>query len=235
MRKLLLLYLLLCFILIFSGACTTNNQKTQPDLFYLINKAPDNSTIHIPKYHYVINTPIIIRGRKGLNLIWEDGSMLIGKILDMPIIIIDSSKQIYIKNLCIKHFGEELKKKSDINGIALIHIRNSEAIIIDNCEINANHYYDIGVGVANAEAITIRRCEIRKSTATALRFDNSGKIRILQSIIEQNASLIKANNIAELIMTDNITRNNGGYYNDGRIIKSPGRVVDLNKSIDELP
>ncbi len=199
----------------------------------MLKNVPNDIAVRIPKGDYLVNLPIIIKGRQGLVLLFEEGSRVFGALPDMPLIIIEGSANITIKNLAINYVNKEEPTKLNIDGTAMIHIRNSSDIVLDNCELNGG--VSVGIGAFKTDTLTINRSEIRNFKAVAFRFEQCGVIQILQSLIENNGSLMKAGGIASLVMSDNLERNNGGYYTKGKAIPAPGTVKKQSLNVENMP
>jgi hypothetical protein len=227
------LYLSALFVLflILSG-CSTLKKEEEKDLQLLLGKLPDNAVVKIPKGNYIANLPVIIKARHGLTLIWEQNSTLTAVSSDMPLILIESSTGITIKNISLNYASSELPEKCNMDGTSMVHIRNSSEILIDNCELNGG--VSIGIGAFKTDGFTINRSEIRKFSAAAFRIEQCGTVQILQSLIEKNGSFMKAGTIGNLIMSDNLERKNGGYYTKGKSIPAPGTIKKQTTSLEEI-
>jgi hypothetical protein len=178
----------------------------QVNLQKLIDKASDGEKVSIPEGVYTITSPLQINKKKNITINCVGECKILLTDLWKEVIEINNSSNITIDNLYLSHL-----KPSDeyyCQG-GVIEIKESEKIIIYNCEIEGSG--TIGVKTTNVNGLVVSYCFIHNNTYNAFYFNDSDDILIHNCRIEDNANLMQSYS-SNIEMSDNEIKNNKGYW-----------------------
>lgn len=186
-----------------------NNPPSQrsDNLQALIDQAPDNTTLRIPKGTYIINEGLLVKGKIGLSIIGETGTTLLLTDLDKDVLSIEDSRQIRIFNLLLRHHTP--LKEYKCHG-SVVRIDNTKDITLANNELNGCGA--IGISAQKTQNLTIEHCYIHSNSFNALYLSDVQGLRLWSNVITQNANTFQLYNVTDVQMSDNVILENSGYW-----------------------
>ena len=179
------------------------------NLQQLVNEAPDGSVVAIPLGRYVLSKSLTIARRKKLHLAFAPGTQLRVTDTDTAVILIEDCHDLKISGVRARHV--EPLPEYECHG-AVLSIHDSTNVVIDNCELNGCGA--IGVS-ARKSTLSVMNCHIHHNSFNALYFSECEAL-VVGNIIEHNASTFQAYKCGEIIWSDNLIQNNGGYWRETR-------------------
>ena len=175
----------------------------------LVNNAPDGGVIEIPYGRYVLSESLTLARRKDLHIAFTPGSQLRIKKTDKAVIEIKDCNGLKISGVRARHVKP--LAEYDCHG-AVISIANSTNVSIDNCELNGCG----AVGVfARKSTLRVTNCHIHSNTFNAFYLD-SCEAYVIGNIIERNANTLQSYRCEEIMWSDNLVQDNGGYWRKPR-------------------
>jgi hypothetical protein len=175
------------------------------DLQRLIDEAPDNSVVDIPLGRYVLSETLRIQGRRGLRIVFARGAQLRCTDVNATVISIAGCHDVEVSGVRARHV--EPLAGYMCHG-AVVRIDDSADVRIDNCELNGCGA--VGVSAHNS-IVRITNCHIHSNSFNAIYLDEC-QVDIIGNIIENNANTLQAHRCDQIVWSDNIVRNNGGYW-----------------------
>lgn len=177
------------------------------DLQALVDQAPDGGTVVIPSGRHLLARGLVVQGRKSLTIRGDRNSAVRVSDVMQNVIAIAESEGIRLENLSLSHVSP--LKDYQCHG-AVVHVTDSARVTVENCELNgcgAEGVYAVGV-----KDLTVKRCHIHHNTFNAFYLDRCNKVLVQANLVEDNANFMNLHNTDDLDMSDNVTRNNGGYW-----------------------
>lgn len=181
----------------------------QHELQKLVDNTPDGGIVTIPEGRYVIDEPLRIEARNGLTLHGQGACNILLTDVWKNVLIVSNSNSIKIEGLYLSHLKP--LQEYQCNG-GVISLSNTKKILIDDCELEGSG--TIGVKGDTIENLEISHCYIHDNTFNAFYFVNASSVLIQNCVIENNANLIQSYNLDDFDMSDNLIRNNGGYWRE---------------------
>ena len=182
------------------------SQRTD-NLQTLIDETPDHQTLRITKGSYIINKGLMIKGRVGLSVIAEPGTMILLTDLDQDVLTIADSKEIRLYNVLLKHVTP--LKTYKCHG-SVVRIDNAQDITIANSELNGCGA--VGISAQKTKNLTIEHCYIHNNTFNALYLSNIQGVNLWSNVIVDNANAMQLYDVSDMQMSDNILERNTGYW-----------------------
>tara|TARA_B110000285_G_C15100434_1_gene604693 strand:+ start:1166 stop:1822 length:657 start_codon:yes stop_codon:yes gene_type:complete len=181
----------------------------QNELQKMVDNIPDGGILSIPEGKYVIDEPLRIDARNGLTLRGDGKCEIFLTDVWKNVMIVSNSNSIRIEGIYLSHLKP--LKEYQCNG-GVISLINTKKILIDNCELEGSG--TIGVSGKSIENLEISHCYIHDNTFNAIYLSNASEVLIKNCVIENNANLIQSYNLDGFEMSDNLIRNNGGYWRE---------------------
>lgn len=181
----------------------------QNKLQTLIDNTPDGGTVVIPAGKHVIDTPLNIEGRSGLTLKGEGNCKIYLTDLWKNVLIVTNSTSIKLEGLYLSHL-KPLKEYQCNGGVVLLS--NSQKLVVDNCELEGSG--TIGIKGYQIKDLKVTHCYIHDNTFNAFYFHDAREVLIHECRIEDNANMIQSYKLDGFEMSDNLIKNNGGYWRD---------------------
>lgn len=175
----------------------------------LVNQTPDGGVAEVPLGRYVIEVPLTVSGRKRLHVAFAPGTQLRCKNPFRDVIVIADCEAVKISGVRARHVKP--LPKYECNG-SVLRVTGSTDVHIDNCELNGCGA--IGVFAAKS-TLQITNCHIHHNTFNALYF-SACEATVVGNIIEENTNMLQTNACKGLTFSDNLVRNNGGYWRKQR-------------------
>ncbi|MBN1553878.1 MAG: right-handed parallel beta-helix repeat-containing protein [Phycisphaerae bacterium] len=180
------------------------------DLQKIINDAPDHGVVVIPLGRYELSSPLTIQGRKNLHIAFTPGTQVRGTNVNEAVVSILDSQDITLTGIRARH----VKPLPTYNCHGpVLQIKDSRNVRVENCELNGCGA--IGVS-ARSSTLTIRNCHVHHNTFNAFYFNSCDEVSVIGNIIENNANTIQAYRCGEILCSDNLVRDNGGYWEESR-------------------
>lgn len=186
------------------------------DVQRLVDAAPDGGTVTIPLGRYVLSKPLEIHQRRKLHIAFTPGTQLRGENTDDEVIVIEDCQEVTLSGVRARH----VKPLPEYNCHgSVITVKDSRGIRIENCELNGCG----AIGVyARQSTISIINCHVHHNTFNAFYFSSCEDASVIGNIIENNANTLQADRCGEILWSDNLVRNNGGYWQESR---KPGLIL----------
>jgi hypothetical protein len=186
------------------------------DVQRLVNEAPDGGTVTIPLGRYVLTKPLKINRRNNLHVAFTPGTQLRCTNTDQAVIAMEGCQGLTLSGVRARHVTP--LETYNCHG-PVISVLDSRAVRIGNCEINGCGA--IGVS-AQRSTLKITNCHIHHNTFNAFYFESCEEVSVIGNIIEDNANTFQAYRCGEILWSDNLVRNNGGYWEKPR---EPGLLL----------
>jgi len=204
-------YLIISSVLLFIISFT---QIIANDLDYIkgdrISRKIENSsagTTFIPKGNYLIDYPIVLKGKSFLNIKAEPGTRIVSRDLYDDVFIIEECENIELENLHFTHYNP--LDNYDCNG-GEIRIVDSKSISIKNCELDGSG--STGITINRSENIEIVNSYIHNNTFTGIYASETKNLKIISNIFENNAQSFQFTTVSDIFFDNNLIKNNGGYW-----------------------
>jgi hypothetical protein len=173
----------------------------------LVNDAPDSTQLSPPYGRYILSTPLVISGKEDTVFAFVPGTQIHIADTDSNVIDIVNCRNITVSGVRARH--QNPLSEYECHG-AVVSIRNSTNVHIDGSELNGCGAVGI---IAATSKIKVTNCHIHSNTFSAVYLD-SCSASFIANIIEDNANGIQAYDCSEILWSDNLVRNNGGYWSE---------------------
>jgi FKBP-type peptidyl-prolyl cis-trans isomerase FklB len=224
----ILKYLIISSVLLFIFSFS---QIIANDLDYIkgdrISQKIENSSAgitFIPKGNYLIDYPIVLKGKSFLNIKAEPGTRIVSRDLYDDVFIIEECENIELENLHFTHYNP--LDNYDCNG-GEIRIVDSKSISIKNCELDGSG--STGITINRSENIEIVNSYIHNNTFTGIYASETKNLKIISNIFENNAQSFQFTTVSDVYFNNNLIKNNGGYWG-GDPQFEPGLIHDGESS-----
>ncbi|MBP7867671.1 MAG: right-handed parallel beta-helix repeat-containing protein [Acidobacteria bacterium] len=177
------------------------------DLQALVDQAPDGGTVVVPSGRHLVARGLVVQGRKNLTIRGDRNSAVRVSDVMQNVIAISESEGIRLENLSLSHVSP--LKDYQCHG-AVVHVSDSSRVVVENCELNGCGAS--GVHAVGVNDLTVKRCHIHHNTFNAFYLDRCSKVLVQANLVENNANFMNLHQSDDLDMSDNVTRNNGGYW-----------------------
>ena len=179
----------------------------QNKLQEMIDKTSDGGIVTIPEGKYVIDEPLRIEGRNGLTIRGKRECKILLTDVWKDVLMVINSNSIKIEGLYLSHL-KPLKEYQCNGGVILLN--NTKQVLIYNCELEGSG--TIGVRGTTIKNLEVSHCYIHDNTFNAFYFNEADEVLIQNCVIENNANLIQSYDLDGFVMSDNLIKNNGGYW-----------------------
>jgi len=197
----------------------------QHELQKLIDNTMDGGTVTFRPGRYVIDQPLRIDDRKNLTVRGQGDCKILLTDLWEDVLTVNNSNSILIQGLYLSHLKP--LPEYQCNG-GVISLTYSEKISIESCELEGSG--TIGVQGSDITNLTISGCHIHDNTFNAFYLRNINGALIEDCVIENNANMMQSYSLDGFQMSDNLIRNNGGYWNE----KKPDKT-ETPQVVEEFP
>ncbi|MBI9102691.1 MAG: right-handed parallel beta-helix repeat-containing protein [Spirochaetales bacterium] len=185
----------------------------------LIDQTPNGGVAFIPYGEYIIDEGLRIVGKSGIILRTDAGTRILLDDTNQDVLAISGSSDVRLENLYLRHL---IPREDYACHGSVVSIGYSPNVVIINCELNGCGA--IGVSSYESDGLIIRNCYIHSNSFNAFYFNRASNVKIHSSIIENNGNMMQSLYSSGLEMSDNIIRNNGGYWEEQ--IYEPGLISD---------
>jgi hypothetical protein len=204
------LVFLLCVVLC---GCAALRMAVQPpasdlDLQALLDDAAPGEVVHVPLGTYILRKSLEIT-RDNTTLVCEPGTRILITNVDEDIITVHSVTNVRIENAHLSHVKP--LKEYDCHG-SVVDIRNAAGVSVVNCDLNGCGA--LGVCAWDSQDLRIEHCWIHANTWNALYLHGCREVLLLANLIEDNANFLQMDDTTGFEASDNIVRNNGGYWRE---------------------
>jgi hypothetical protein len=176
------------------------------DVQRLVDDAPDGGTVNIPMGRYVLSGPLTIRRRRNQRVAFTPGAQLRCANTDEAVIAIEDCQGLTLSGVRARH----VKPLASYNCHGpVVSVSNSRDVRIENCELNGCGA--IGVS-ARRSTLSITNCHVHHNTFNAFYFESCDEVSVIGNVIEYNANTFQAYRCGEILWSDNLVRDNGGYW-----------------------
>ncbi|MBN1942507.1 MAG: right-handed parallel beta-helix repeat-containing protein [Phycisphaerae bacterium] len=176
------------------------------DLQRFVDDAPDGGVVVIPLGRYELAEPLRLTGRRNLRLAFEPGTQLRGLDTNAAVVAITDSQGVTVTGLRARH--EKPLASYNCHG-PVISVQDSRDVRIENCELNGCGA--IGVSAVRS-TLSIVNCHVHHNTFNAFYFSSCQEVTVVGNLVEHNANTFQAYRCGEILWSDNLIRDNGGYW-----------------------
>jgi hypothetical protein len=195
------------------------------DLQKLVNDTPDGKVVSIPLGRYVLKRPLTIARRHELHLSFAPGTQLRVENTDVDVIRIEACQKVKISGCRARHVKP--LPQYECHG-SVIAVQDSSEVRVENCELNGCGA--VGAWARKVNGLKVVNCHIHHNTWNAFYLESCKKVAVVGNIVERNANYLQAYDCQELIFSDDLARDNGGYWQKAR---APG--LHANMQADSRP
>jgi nitrous oxidase accessory protein NosD len=201
--------LLVLMLVLLCSCCTTRtasrSHSAEINIQDLISNAADER-VCIPRGTYVLSKGLEVN-RSDITIWCEPGTRILISDVNENVVSIHNVKNVRIENAHLSH----LKPLTEYNCHGnVVDIRDAEDVTIFNCDLNGCGA--TGVYADSSKNLSIQNCWIHRNTFNAFYLNNCEQVLILANLIENNANLFQIYESTDIEASDNLIRNNGGYW-----------------------
>ncbi|MCG3179426.1 MAG: hypothetical protein BIFFINMI_01761 [Phycisphaerae bacterium] len=183
----------------------------QLDLQKLINETKDGGVAMVPLGRYVLAKPLTVARRKQLHISFAPGTQVRIADTDACVILIDGCEKVKVSGCRARHVKPLPEYECNA---PVLTVTKSSRVVIENCELNGCGA--MGISASDVKNLKVANCHIHHNTFNALGLYNCDEVLVVGNIIEDNANLLQSDNCKDLSWSDNLIRNNGGYWRKAR-------------------
>jgi parallel beta-helix repeat protein len=189
------------------------------DIQKIIDDAKSNKVVRIPKGVYELDRSLVIRDKKNITFRCAAGTQILVTDVMVPVVSIQNCEGVVFENALARH--KKPLKQYECHG-AVFEISGSDSIVVFNCDINGSGA--IGVSAKETSRLTVQNCHVHENSFNAFYLDKCSDIVIKRNRIEKNGNLFQCYSINDLMMMNNSTDNNGGYWE--KLDPAPGLLPE---------
>lgn len=191
--------------------CTAHASLTTPhvDIQRLIDAADDGGVVRVPGGRHVLSKGLVIKGRKGLTINFDDGATVVVDDVTENVITLEDCEDLTIEGGRLSHLKP--LTEYDCHG-NVIDIAGSSQVRIVNCDLNGCGA--VGVFARNVRDLVVRGCHIHRNTFNAIYLHGCRIVRVERNVIEHNANLMQVYDVDDMQWSHNVIRDNGGYWDE---------------------
>jgi hypothetical protein len=195
------------------------------DIRRLLTDAEDGDEIYIPLGTYIYSGALEIYC-DNLTIICEPGTQILVSNENANVISIHGVNNFHIENARLSH----LEPREDYNCHGnVIDIMYVDGVTILNCDINGCGA--VGVYARQSENLLIQNCWIHENTFNAIYLQTCSDVYLLSNLIENNANFFQVYDTSGFQASDNLIRNNGGYWIERD--PNPGMTINMDAYSEE--
>ncbi|MDQ7779383.1 MAG: right-handed parallel beta-helix repeat-containing protein [Planctomycetota bacterium] len=139
----------------------------------------------------------------------EPGTWILVEDVNASVLSIHEVKNARIENAHLSHVKP--LEEYECHG-PVVDIGNAEGVVLFNCELAGCGA--VGVRAVGVKDLTVQNCLIRDNTFNAFYFDTCEQVSLIANVIEDNANLFQMYRVTDIQSSDNLIRNNGGYWRE---------------------
>lgn len=165
-------------------------------------------TVRIPRGTYVFKESLNFEC-DDTTLLCEPGTWLLVEDVSNCVLSIHDVANARIENAHLAHV-KPLEEYA-CHG-AVVDVKNAKGVVISNCELNGCGA--VGVRATGTKNLLVEHCWVRNNTFNAFYFDECEQINLRANVIENNANCFQMYRVTDIQASDNLIRDNGGYWSE---------------------